>query len=199
MDDPGGSDPSAYTSKILQLFMALLDQKAAACLLDFGPILGANIAFFSQRVTRLFVCDLLGRLNQARRQDRPLEDAWRHLDYPRAHFDGILLWDLLDRLEADPAARLVAAIRQWIRPAGLVVMLSRDLHGHRRPFIAFRVEEGFQLQPKPIPGSEAPVYPRQNREIMALMSAFSSVKSFIYRNGMREHLFRWDKGGMQGA
>jgi len=196
MDDPAGIEPSGYISKILPLFLERLDQQRGIRFLDLGPILGANIAFFSRRVPRLFVCDLFSRLNRAREQNRPPEDAWRTLDYPQAHFDGILMWDLLDHLDTDQARALAAVIQGWTRPRGLVMLLSRDLHSPQGPFVAFAVQEDFQLEPRAISFPHLPVHRRQNREILDLMPAFSSLKSFIYRNGIREHLFRLEAEGI---
>lgn len=193
MDDLlSGPDTSTHTSMILQLFVELLGQRKRVCLLDLGPIIGTNIAFFSHRASRLCVCDLFGRLDQALSRKRPLDEAWRNLNYPPAHFDGILLWDFLDHLENVWALRMVQVMSRWIKPEGMVVVLSGDQQRPQTPVTAFGVDDDFRLQEKPIPRLHLPVYPRQNREVMALMHAFSSIKSFIYRNGIREYLFRFE-------
>ncbi len=198
MDGPEtGPDPSTHVSLILQLFVELLGQREGVCLLDVGPTLGANIAFFSHRARRLCVCDLFSRLEESLRRNRPPGEAWEALDYPTAYFDGVLLWDFMDHLENTWASKLVGCVGRWIKPKGLAVVLSRDLQRVQGPLSAFAVCEDFRLHPKPIPRMELPDYPRQNREILALMDVFSSVKSLIYRNGVREYLFRYEGAAVQ--
>lgn len=178
---------------ILELFMERMGERQGACLLDVGPILGANIVFFARRIPRLFVCDLFRHLHEALGGKRPPDTAWRHLEYPLKQFDGIVLWDFLDHLEKEGALRLIRHIRRWIKPKGMLVVFSRDPDRSLEPFFAFEVQKEFRLHPRPIPRLSLPLYPRQNRAVMALLPGFSSIKSFIYRNGVREYLFRFEK------
>jgi len=194
-----GTDASGHVSRVLQLFLELLDRGGETCVLDVGPILGDNISFFSRKVLKFHVCDLFRRLNDCVRRKRPLQEAWQDLHYPAAHFNGILMWDLCDHLDSTQVSGWIRTAETWLKPQGMAVVISRNLSEPQDPFNAFCIQEDFRLALKPFARMRFPEYPRQNREIMALLPGFVSVRSFIYRNGIREYLFRFEGSGGASA
>jgi len=181
---------SSHGSNVVQLFVDGLTQEAAV--LDVGPICGENISFFAQRVKKLYVRDLFLRLDQGRRKGFPLSRFWQHLDYPSKSFDGILLWDLISRLDAREGRKLVELCHDMVRPGGMAMVFVLGEQAIRTPVNSFVIGEGFRLDLRPQPHLDLPFRICQNREVLALLAPFTLVKSFIYRSGIRQFLFQRD-------
>jgi len=110
-----------------------------------------------------------------------------NLQYPRASFDAILLWDLLDYLEPALVKQMVPNLTELLRPGGVILAMfhSKKPEGFQR----YRVADSNTLQVI----STALVCPAQkvyqNREIQDLFSRFRTMKSFVGRDQLRETLF----------
>jgi hypothetical protein len=137
-----------------------------AQVLDVGPVCEENITFFAQRVKRFHVCDMFLRLNRNRREGLPSKKMWKHLDYAPHSFDGINLWDFIDHINDDEIGRLVNLCHTLLKPKGMMIVTSFE--------------------------EQLPCYYRSNRALTNMLSEFASVKSFIYRNGVREFLCKRD-------
>ena len=194
---PGGgsyleSDPADYTSSVLHLFVEALERRQEAQVLDLGPVCGENITFLAHQVQRLYVCDMFIRLDRNRRKGVPLSWTWRQLDYPPQSFDGILLWDLADHLDDQEMRRLVELCRTMIKPGGMVTVFVLGAKVLSNTVNSFVIGDGLRLHLRPQPHLDLPLHVRQNREVLSLFTPFTPVRSFIYRSGLREFLFRPD-------
>lgn len=188
MDD--GERP--FDSRALGLFVEHLAQDPSGEMLDLGPVCGRNIAFFAARVLRLHVFDLLLRLERDLSGEKPPDEPIRRLlDYPARTFQGVQLWHLADHLTDDLLGELVHACRRLLKPRGLLMLIARGERAGAAPPRGFAVREGLTLEATPQPGLGLPFQHRHNSEIIGRLSPpFSLAKSFIYRNGTREFLFR---------
>jgi len=182
--------PEAYTSVICSMFMSSLSNCPNPQILDVGPVCGENIMFFGERVKRLYVCDLYARLNISRKKKIPLEKLWQVLDYPEQSFDGILLWDLLDRLDNDEAMMLVKLCRKLIRPRGTVMLAAYARQTFLSNVNAFIMGKAFNISFRPQKHLELYSNYRHNRDIMNLFAPLSLVKAQINKNGYREFLLQ---------
>jgi hypothetical protein len=194
---PGGTsnleaDPADYTSSVLHLFVEALEHCQEPQALDLGPVCGENIDFFAHRMQRLYVCDMFIRLERNRRKGVPLSWAWRQLDYPRQSFDGILLWDLADHLNDREVKGLVELCRNMVKPGGMITVFVLGASSLLNTVSSFVIGDGLRLHLRPQPHLDLPLHVRQNREVLSLFTPFTPVRSFIYRNGLREFLFRSD-------
>jgi hypothetical protein len=179
-----------YTSNALRLFVKGLEEMRAGQVLDVGPVCNENINFFAQRVRRLYICDMFIRLDQVKREELPLKKVWRYLDYPPESFDGILLWDLVDRLDDREVGRLKEHCHRMVRKNGMVVAIALSKHEITPVVNTFVIGDNYRLSLRPQFHLDLPLHIRQNRGVLKLLSPFSTVKSFIYRNGIREFLFK---------
>jgi hypothetical protein len=186
------SHPTNYTSSVLHLFVQAIEHCQEPQALDLGPVCGENIDFFAHRVQRLYVCDMFIRIDRNRRKGVPLSWALRQLDYPRQSFDGILLWDLADRLNDREAKGLVELCRNMLKPGGIVTVFVLGVRSLLDTVSSFVIGDGLRLHLRPQPHLDLPLHIRQNREVLSLFTPFTPVRSFIYRNGLREFLFRLD-------
>jgi len=186
------SDPADYTSSVLGLFVEVLERRQEAQVLDLGPVCGENITFLAHQVQRLCVCDMFIRLDRNRRKGVPLSWAWGQLDYPPQSFDGILLWDLADHLNDQEVKRLVELCRNMVKPGGMVTVFVFGEKAVSTTVNSFVIGDGLRLHLRPQFHLDLPLHVRQNREVLSLFTPFTPVRSFIYRNGLREFLFRLD-------
>jgi len=79
-----------------------------------------------------------------------------------------------------------------LRPSGMVMVVVLGEQAIDQLVNSFVIGDGFRLYLRPQPYLELPFYLRQNREVLALLAPLSPVRSFIYRNGIREFLFQRD-------
>jgi hypothetical protein len=161
--------------------------------LDLGPVCGENINFFAHRVQRLYVCDVFIRLERNHRKGVPLSWAWRQLDYPPQSFDGILLWDLADHLNDHEVKKLVESCQNMLKPSGMITVCVLGAKTLANTVNSFVIGDGLRLHLRPQPHLNLPLHVRQNREVLSLFTPFTPVRSFIYRSGLREFLFRLDQ------
>lgn len=183
-----------YTSNALKIFTERLESQGDVQALDVGPVCGENINFFARRVKRLFISDLFRSLDSARRKGLPQSDVRQHLDYPSRSFDGIALWGLLDYLEDQEIPKLVEQCVFLLRPSGLLLAVVQDEHAEysvESAINSYVISEDFGVLRRPQPHLTLPSKRRNNRALLAMMDPFIPLKSFIYRDGIREILFRY--------
>jgi len=187
MPSPGSI--AAHRSVILRRFFEGLDQPDCR-VLDMGPVCGENIGFTAQRVRKLYVCDMFRRLDSELSKGRKAENVWRHLDYSRSHFHGIMVWDLGDRIDLQQMKVMIERCHSMLVPEGMLVLFTQGKQQPPSGVNSFVMHGDFKLELRPQPHLSLPLNHRQNSEVLALTAAFSPLKSFIYRNGLREFLFQ---------
>jgi hypothetical protein len=185
-------DPGAvgYTSNALKLFMEHLQQRPERNLLDVGPVCQENIRFFASRVKKLYVCDMFIRLGRCIRKGSPVDQIWDKLDYPPQKFDGILLWELADRLADPDVKRLVKLCHTLLRPGGMAMVVVLGDQSGSSAANAFVVGQNFRVYLRPQPHLHLPLRSRQNRDVLSMMAPFIPARSFICRPGFMEFLFK---------
>lgn len=191
----------------LKEFLWNLDGLGRGSLLDLGPAWQTTLSFFIERGFRVSSEDILRgwKAFLTEEETRLREDAkaresldmtpngravrflQENLQYPRASFDAVLLWDLLDYLEPALVKLIVANLTELLRPGGVVFAMfhSKKPEGFQR----YRVLDSNTLQvvstPVVCPAQRA----YQNREIQDLFGRYRTVKSFVGRDQLRETLF----------
>jgi SAM-dependent methyltransferase len=130
------------------------------------------------------------QFDKARREGIPSTRVWQKLDYPSESFDGILLWELMDRLDDHDVIRGAELCHRMIKPGGLLVLFVPGDHPVSRGVYSFVIEEDFQLRIRNQSHIELTSHRRQSRDIIAMLAPFTQLRSFIYRNGYKEFLFQ---------
>ena len=181
-----------YTSVLLQTYVEILEKSRTAQVLDLGPVCEENIIYFARRVKRFHICDMFLRLNRNRRKDLPSKRLWKHLDYASHSFDGINLWDFIDHLNDDEVSRLVGLCHTLLKPRGMMILTSFEVQSGPSPINSFVILDSYRLTFRLQNHLKLPWYCRSNRALTLMLSEFPSVRSFLYRNGIREFLCRRD-------
>lgn len=181
-----------YTSNVLQLFIEGLDRQPPGQVLDLGPVCQENIRFFAERVKRLYVCDMFIRLERCLGKGNPVDRIWHELDYPPESFDGILIWELADRLDDDEVRALVKLCYIMLKPGGMAVVLVLGEQAARLGVNSFVIGQDFKVGLRSQPHLRLPIRGRQNRDVLAMMTPLKPAKSFICRLGFMEFLFTRD-------
>ena len=146
--------------------------------------------FFAQRLHRDYVCDMFLRLQRETGKNPKDRDVFRHLDYPPRSFDGIQLWDLTDHLDDNQVKRLVKHCFDMLRSTGLLMLIAFEKKPAPDNINTFVIGRDYLLNVRVQQHLKLPWYCRHNRALMSLLAEFNIVKSFRYRNGLREFLFK---------
>jgi hypothetical protein len=181
-----------YTSMMLKMYFENLDRSAKAQVLDLGPICEENIICFAQRVNRFHICDMFLRLSRNRRKGWPVNKVWQHLNYAPNQFDGINLWDFIDHLNEDEIAKLVDLCYALLKPRGMIIITSFEAQWAPSQIHTFVINTRYQVTFRLQNHLDLPRYYYSNRIITDMFSKFRTLKSFIYRNGVREFLCKHD-------
>ena len=119
------SDDLVVPSKALPKFLSALTQSESPVLVDFGPVIGSNVAFFGERLgCKLFIEDLSADLDRHIRAGTTealpglFANRFRHAD---ESVDGLLCWDYFDFLDKASAQALARQIVRMLRPGGAVM------------------------------------------------------------------------------
>lgn len=188
-NDPAATD---FTSNTLKLFTDGIHRRDRGQILDLGTACHENIQFFAQWVKKLYICDMFSRLARSLHKKDLSRQIWRQLDYTPKSFDGILLWELVDRLDEQDVVTLVDRCYSMLKPGGLIVAFVRGEQQLSPVVNSYVISQNFRIHLRPQPHLYLPLHPRQNRDVLAMMSAFTPVKSFVCRHGLREFLFKRD-------
>ena len=125
---PRRGDEPVVGSKAFPKFLAALTAQPSPVLLDFGPVIGTNVAFFGEQLgCKLFIEDLFADLDRhttaGTLEALPgvFDTRFRHAD---ASVDGILCWDVFDFLDKAVGAGAGAQVIRMLRPGGAVMGFS---------------------------------------------------------------------------
>lgn len=183
---------AAFTSRMLKMYFENLDRSPTAQVLDVGPVCEENVIYFAKRVKRFHVCDLFMRLNRNRPRGLSTEKIREYLDYAPGSFDGINLWDLIDHLNNEQIGRLVNQCQILLKPGGMMTVTSFEKQWAPPEIHSFVIEDDRQITFRLQGHLNLPRYYHSNRIMTAILSEFLTIKSFIYRNGVREFLCKSD-------
>jgi hypothetical protein len=192
-DVPVGPERSLPT-KVFPRFLAALAHREAPALLDLGPVVGSNVAFFGERLgCKLFVEDLFADLDRFARDGR-MGDLPAHfgtrLSQADGSVDGILCWDLFDYLDKPIALALGKQLARVLRPGGALAGFFTTVLSSEQAFTKYVVADERTLVHRPYRGSRGKGLVLVNRDIGLLFPGLRVAESFLLLNHTREVLFR---------
>lgn len=110
------------------------------------------------------------------------------IEQPRDAFDLLLGFDVLDRLDDEAAAPLVAEWARVLAPGGRAYLLARAVHFEGSAALRCEVLPGARLRlSESSRGAGSPIT-RQNRELEALVRPLDVAEILLRRDKLREVL-----------
>jgi hypothetical protein len=191
---PKGPEP-VIPSKALQKFTGALSHNEAPVLIDFGPVIGTNVAFFGEHLgCKLYIEDLATEIDKhtrARTRDALPETLAKRFTMADASVDGVLCWDIFDFLEPAAAKALAREVVRVVRPGGAVMGFFCTKAIERVPFTKYEIlEASSSLRHRHHPGTGGPKYVMQNRDIIKMFDGLTVSESFLLKSSTREILLR---------
>jgi len=189
-------EPAAHHSLGFRALTRSLSADGGTSVLDLGPALGQNIAFFGRYGCRVHI----GDLHRSRLEIGPLTKDDEHPEryFSRLlpltageRFDVVVAWDLLDYLEARELSALTEHLRPSLHDGTLFfAMVSYHKEIPATP-IRFRVADAEHLVYE-IQGSARRPCPRHKQpDLERHLPGFRIDSSFLLRNGMQEYLWAY--------
>jgi len=200
--DEAGSESGAGSvpvqpSRVLARFVKALSARPDPVVLDLGPVVGTNVAFFGEELgCKIIVEDLSENIDRHVRADTlddlPAALAGR-VTQDADTIDGILCWDIFDYLEKPAAQRLAAELVRVLRPQGVLMGLfnTAEPRAEAKPaYTRHVVVDKANLEYRPYPAARGRQRPLPNREIERLFSPLKVVEQFLLKSNVREVLLR---------
>lgn len=182
------------TSRVLPRFLSALVQRPAPVLLDLGPVVGANIAFFGERLScKIYVEDLVADIeDHARREarDRLPHFLTTRLTEPDESVDGILCWDIFDYLDRKAGKALAARLTRLLRKGGALYGFFGTTAIDLTTYSRFVVEGDDRLRLRPFPVSRVRRDVLLTRDIIKMFDGLIVTQSMLLKSRTRETLFR---------
>jgi hypothetical protein len=186
---------STRASRGLEEFFQYIRGQSGLTILDLGGATQENVSFITNLGHRLYSEDFLQILNEAfgsgtaSDQSNPgrIEYFLRQaLDYPDGHFDGVLIWDVLEYLAPALLAAVMERLHRVVRSKSyMLAFFHSDDKLESVPYYVFRIQDMNTLHVA-IRGVRQPAQLFNNRSLEKLFGKFESVKFFLTRERLRE-------------
>jgi hypothetical protein len=162
-------------------------------LLDLGPVVGSNVAFFGERLgCKIIIEDLFGDLDRhLRTSASPFAEVLSgRLKHDAESVDGILCWNFFDYLDAPAARVLGSALTRLLRPEGSLLGFFTTVPAVDTRFAKYVIVDEDTLKQKPYTDGGKRQAALQNRDIIRLFDGLKVSESFLLKTNIREFLFR---------
>ena len=191
---PKGAEP-VVASKALPKFVGALQNKPSPVLIDFGPVIGTNVAYFGEHLgCKLFIEDLAADIDRHIRAGTPEALAGvlaRRFPQADASVDGVLCWDIFDFLDRPAVQALAREVVRVLKPGGAVMGFFCTSAVEHAPFTKFEImEESSSLRHRRHAGAGGPKRVLQNRDIIKMFDGLFVSESFLLKSNTREILLR---------
>jgi hypothetical protein len=196
----GGDDVVANRiSRGLEQFFGHIRGQSGLTILDLGGASQQNVTFITNLGHRLYSEDFLQILHETfgvedtTDQSNPgrIDYFLRNsLEYPEHHFDGVLVWDVLEYLEPALLAATIERLKRIVRPSSyMLAFFHSDDKLEATPYYTFRIHDVNTLQVAQ-QGRRRPAQLFNNRSLEKMFSGFDSVKFFLTREQLREVIIK---------
>jgi hypothetical protein len=198
-DQPEPAPPVAepevlVPTKALKKFISSLRARPSPALLDLGPVVGSNIAYFGEQLgCKIFIEDVFADLDRFQREHRQAElPTFLESRFPQEpdSVDGVLCWDLFDFLDKASARVVAEHLMRVLRANGSLLGFFSTAHPAEARFTKFIVADDSSLRHRSYSGMRMRQPVMQNRDIIKLFERLRVSDSFLLQTKVREILFR---------
>ncbi len=190
---PQGSEVVISSKGLPKFLSALSNQPSPTAVIDFGPVIGSNVAFLGERLgCKLFIEDLTSELSRHLKGGTmdALPDAVQlRLRQGEASVDGILCWDFFDFLKKPAAQSVARHLVGMLRPGGAIMGYFAISNVERSTFMKYEIVDEQSLRHRPHTGAGAR-HAHPNRDIIKMFEGLAVAESFLLKNNSREILLR---------
>jgi hypothetical protein len=189
-----GGEPVVPSKAFPKFLSAISHQTDTPAIIDVGPVIGTNVAFFGERLgCKLFIEDLFAdydrhtRAGTLEQLPAAIDSRFRHAD---ASVDGVLCWDFFDFLAKPAAQSLARQIVRMLRPGGAVMGFFGTSSAERALYTKYEIVDETSLRHRHHPGTGGPKYVLLNRDIIKMFDGLVVSDSFLLKSNTREILLR---------
>ena len=186
---PPAPDVSARASHGLAQFFADLADRSHPSVLSLGAVWHSTVALLTEAGAKVYTEDPWEALTGG--ESSVLASVQRflgsNLQYVPESLDGILGWDLFDYLPDELLEPTRARLQAALKPTGVLFLLFRNrLEGEGLNRYRLGNRNSFIVMPTDVDLQPRRVF--QNRAILDLFAGFSSSRTFVGRDNLREVL-----------
>jgi hypothetical protein len=191
---PKGADVVVSSKAFPKFLAAVKTQPDPSIVLDFGPVIGGNVAYLGDRLgCKLLIEDLISELDRLKKAGTA-ESLSAFIDarlrHENASVDGVLCWDFFDFLDKTSAQALAKQIARILKPGGAVMGFFCSTAIERAPFTKYEIIDDGSLRHRHHPGGGGRKSPLQNRDIIKMFDGLTVAESFLLKSNTREILLR---------
>jgi 2-polyprenyl-3-methyl-5-hydroxy-6-metoxy-1,4-benzoquinol methylase len=186
-------------SRGLEEFFSYIRDQSGLTILDLGGATQQNVSFITNLGHRLYSEDFLQILGETFGGEDNVDQLnpgridyflRQSLDYPEGHFDGVLIWDVLEYLQPALLTAVVERMHTIVRPKSyMLAFFHSDDKVDSAPYYTFRIQDTNLLQVAQR-GARRPAQLFNNRSLEKLFTRYESVKFFLTRERLREVIIK---------
>jgi 2-polyprenyl-3-methyl-5-hydroxy-6-metoxy-1,4-benzoquinol methylase len=186
-------------SRGLEEFFSYIRGQSGLTILDLGGASQQNVSFITGLGHRLYSEDFLRILGDTFGEDGAADQSnpgridyflRQTLDHPRDHFDGVLIWDVLEYLAPALLNAVVERLHKTVRPKSyMLAFFHSDDKLEAVPSYTFRIQQMNMIEVVQH-GMRRPAQLFNNRSLEKLFGRFESVKFFLTRERLREVIIK---------
>ena len=188
------SDEPLYATKALRKLLSALTGRESPSLIDLGPVIGSNVAFFGEQIgCKIFIEDIYAELERHVRTGKMEafpEFLARRFPQADGTIDGIICWDLIDYLDRPSAQVLADQLTRVLRPEGSLLGFFGNAQSRETTYTKFVIADEMNLKHRSYPAARGRQAVLLNRDIIRLFAGLRVSDSFLMKNNIREILFR---------
>jgi len=189
------AEPSVTASKVFPKFLAALSHQPSPVLVDAGGVVGANVAFFGDRLACKLIVEDFVALVEAHAK-RPGGDALSAALQKQLStlapesVDGIMCWDLFDYLDRTTGQTLASRLVKLLRQGGVLYGFFGTAQTELTHYTRFVVQGPDSFRQRPYPATPTRRHVLQNRDLAKIFDGLVVTDSVLLKTGARETLFR---------
>jgi len=187
------ADP-LFSTKALRKFLSCLTSRELPVLIDLGPVVGSNVAYFGEQLgCKIFVTDAFADLDRFAREGRMDEFGdflASKFTQETASVDGILCWDFIDFLDRPTAQKLAGQLTRVLRPEGALLGFFGTAQPRDARYTKYIIVDEVNLKHRSYAAARGRQAILLNRDIIRLFPGLRVSDSFLLQNNLREILFR---------
>jgi hypothetical protein len=196
-------------TKALSRFLTGLMGRPGPVLVDLGPVIGANVSFFGEKLGCKIIVEDLAKDIDRHVSERRLAELPKFFEKRIARedqsVDGVICWDLFDYLDKGSAEALARQLVRILRDDGLLLAFFNTVDpkpGAEPPrpgYTKYVVVDPVSLQHRPYAGVRGRQKSFQNRDIQRMFEPLRITDQFLLKSHTREVLFRKAAGDAPAA